>query len=87
MLTCWTGNDGAYGIVNLKLGVYGNMVVARTVSKSYTCGSSILHPTWLGSALTSIHVCFIVVLPLEAPLTLTVLNAWETLMCTQVQSC
>ncbi|OMO85039.1 hypothetical protein COLO4_21774 [Corchorus olitorius] len=50
MLTCWTGNNGAYGIVNLKLGVYGNMVAARTVSKSDTCGFSILHPTWLGSA-------------------------------------
>ncbi|OMP05485.1 hypothetical protein COLO4_08822 [Corchorus olitorius] len=68
MLTCWTGNDGAYGIVNLKLGVYGNMVAARTVSKSDTCESSILHPTWLGSALTSILVCFIVVLPLNGEL-------------------
>ncbi|OMO60057.1 Heterodisulfide reductase, subunit C [Corchorus olitorius] len=73
MLTCWTGNNGAFGIVNLKLGVYENLVAAGTASKFDICGSSILHPTWLGSILTSIPACFNVVLPFDG----------ETLMCTK----
>ncbi|OMP06299.1 hypothetical protein COLO4_08214 [Corchorus olitorius] len=71
-LTCWTGNNGAYGIVSMKLGVYENMVAAGTASKFDICGSSILHPTWLGSVLTSIPACFIVVLPFDG-------RIWHTL--------
>ncbi|OMP11510.1 disease resistance protein RPM1-like protein [Corchorus olitorius] len=85
MLIYWTENNGAYGIVNLKLGVYEDMaavgdskvhvfinslppscqVQELSPLKSGTCGSLILYPTWLGSVLILVHVCFIVVLPLD----------------------